>query len=51
MVSKSLKKVFYSPLPDTLVVESSFKLTANGLRIGDGGAFEKRLPNICTNAR
>jgi len=23
----------------------------NGLRIGDGGAFEKRLPNICTNAR
>jgi hypothetical protein len=21
------------------------------LRIGDGGAFEKRQPNICTNAR
>jgi len=27
------------------------KITPNGLRIGDGGAFEKRLPNICTNAR
>jgi len=24
---------------------------ANGLRIGDGGAFEKRQPNICTNAQ
>jgi hypothetical protein len=22
-----------------------------GLRIGDGGAFEKRQLNICTNAR
>ncbi len=22
----------------------------NGLRIGDGGAFGKRQPNICTNA-
>ena len=25
-------------------------LVYNGLRIGDGGAFEKRQPNICTNA-
>jgi hypothetical protein len=23
----------------------------NGLRIGDGGAFEKRQPNISTNAQ
>jgi len=23
----------------------------NGLRIGDGGAFEKPQPNICTNAQ
>jgi len=23
----------------------------NGLRIGDGGGFEKRPPNICTNAQ
>jgi len=23
----------------------------NGLRIGDGGAFEKRQPNTCTNAQ
>jgi hypothetical protein len=23
----------------------------NGLRIGDGGAFGKRQPNICTNAQ
>jgi hypothetical protein len=23
----------------------------NGLRIGDGGAFEKRQPNICTNTQ
>ena len=28
-----------------------FKIAANGLRIGDGGAFEKRQPNICTNAQ
>jgi hypothetical protein len=27
------------------------KLAANGLRIGDGGAFEKRQPNISTNAQ
>ncbi len=27
------------------------KIAANGLRIGDGGAFEKRQPNICTNAQ
>jgi len=27
------------------------KITANGLRIGDGGAFEKRQPRIFTNAR
>jgi hypothetical protein len=26
-------------------------LAGNGLRIGDGGAFEKRQPNICTNAQ
>jgi len=26
------------------------KSVKNGLRIGDGGAFEKRQPNICTNA-
>jgi hypothetical protein len=26
-------------------------ISANGLRIGDGGAFEKRQPNICTNAQ
>lgn len=29
---------------------SLFTLGGNGLRIGDGGAFEKRQPNICTNA-
>jgi len=28
-----------------------FKMPYNGLRIGDGGAFEKRQPNICTNAQ
>jgi len=28
-----------------------FTLTHNGLRIGDGGEFEKRQPNICTNAK
>jgi hypothetical protein len=27
------------------------KITANGLRIGDGGGFENRQPNICTNAQ
>lgn len=26
-------------------------MAGNGLRIGDGGAFEKRQPNICTNAQ
>jgi len=26
-------------------------MTANGLRIGDGGAFEKRQLNICTNVQ
>ena len=26
-------------------------ISHNGLRIGDGGAFEKRQPNICTNAQ
>jgi hypothetical protein len=26
------------------------KMAHNGLRIGDGGAFGKRQPNICTNA-
>jgi hypothetical protein len=31
--------------------ELSFTMTANGLRIGDGGAFEKRQPNISTNAQ
>jgi len=29
----------------------SFIVTANVLRIGDGGAFEKRQPNICINAQ
>jgi hypothetical protein len=28
-----------------------YKLAHNGLRIGDGGAFEKRQPNISTNAQ
>jgi len=28
-----------------------FTLTDNGLRIGDGGAFEILQPNICTNAQ
>ena len=28
-----------------------FKIAANGLRIGDGGAFEKRQPSLCTKAR
>jgi hypothetical protein len=32
-------------------VVSSVRLAYNGLRIGDGGAFEKRLPNICTDAQ
>jgi hypothetical protein len=27
------------------------EVVANGLRIGDGGAFEKRQPNINTNAQ
>jgi hypothetical protein len=27
------------------------RIAANGLRIGDGGGFEKRQPNICTNAQ
>jgi len=27
------------------------KIATNGLRIGDGGAFEKRQPNISTNAQ
>jgi len=30
-------------------IEGQF--ATNGLRIGDGGAFEKRQPNICTNAK
>jgi len=30
---------------------SVLKMTHNGLRIGDGGVFEKRQPNICTNAQ
>ncbi len=29
----------------------NFHMTPNGLRIGDGGAFEKLQPNICTNAQ
>ena len=28
-----------------------FQLAPNGLRIGDGGAFEKRLTNISTKAQ
>jgi len=28
-----------------------FCITAYGLRIGDGGAFEIRKPKICTNAQ
>jgi hypothetical protein len=28
-----------------------FQIAYNGLRIGDGGAFEKRQLNICTNAQ
>ncbi len=28
-----------------------FTLAGNGLRIGDGGVFEKRQLNICTNAQ
>jgi len=31
--------------------QSILGITANGLRIGDGGAFEKRQPQICTNAQ
>jgi len=27
------------------------RVAHNGLRIGDGGAFEKRQSNICTNAQ
>jgi hypothetical protein len=34
-----------------LSFERSAALAPNGLRIGDGGAFEKRQPNICTNAQ
>ena len=30
---------------------SQFYIAYNGLRIGDGGAFEKRQPKICTNAQ
>lgn len=32
-------------------VEGGGLHAANGYVIGDGGAFEKRKPNICTNAR
>ena len=31
--------------------ESFFPMNANGLRIGDGGAFEKHQPNNCTNTQ
>jgi hypothetical protein len=36
-----------SLISDEEVIENS----TQRLRIGDGGAFEKRQPNICTNAR
>ncbi len=29
----------------------SEKITAYGLRIGDGGAFENHQPNICTKTQ
>jgi hypothetical protein len=29
-------------------LELARKLAANVFRLGDGGAFEKRLPNLCT---
>ena len=32
-------------------VALSDRVADNVLRIGDGGAFEKRQPNICTNAQ
>jgi len=36
--------LFYRLLP-------SVTLAINGLRLGDGGAFEKRLPTFCTKAK
>jgi hypothetical protein len=33
------------------ILKSCSGITHNGLRIGDGGAFEKRQPNISTNAQ
>jgi len=34
-----------------VLAELSVSVATNGLRIGDGGAFEKRQPNICTNTQ
>jgi hypothetical protein len=41
--------MFYNYL--ILILTTFFSITANGSRIGDGGAFGKRQPNICTNAQ
>jgi hypothetical protein len=38
-------------LIDFAILKGASMLATNGLRIGDGGAFEKRQPNICTNAQ
>jgi hypothetical protein len=42
--------IFVVHVPVTLSAASK-GIAANGLRIGDGGAFKKRQPNICTNAQ
>jgi len=49
LVPSCLKRLFKVRLFDVSTVAN--RVTDNGLRIGDGGAFEKRQPNICTNAR
>lgn len=36
---------------DTIHIIKAVIVAANGLRIGEGRAFEKRQPNICTNAQ
>jgi hypothetical protein len=48
-----LKRWLYSSFfcPFNFSTVGRYRVTHNGLRIGDGGAFEKRLLNICRNAQ
>jgi hypothetical protein len=50
---KRVKILSNPPINCPRVIKKGRKnlLTPNGLRLGDGGAFEKRQPNICTNAQ